>query len=139
MGRNVDDHDVHDRTLDLAPHLGDEWLMHGRTHEPHGTAARPAWRVTVRFRPDPPWPISERLEVADVIEDALHAAVGERRSLVLVYSDGLSVAIPVEADDGNRALASAAELLDRVLGAARLRDLGEVRATDVRPWQPSGR
>jgi hypothetical protein len=106
--------------------------MDRRPRSTPGTATTSGWHVKVRFRPRPPWPISERLEAAERIEDDLRRVVRTVSCSVLVYSDGLSVAVHVEAEDQDRALEGAADLLERALGAHRLRELGDVAVTSVR-------
>jgi len=109
--------------------------MDRRPRSTQGTAATFGWHVKVRFRPHPPWSISERLEAAERIEDDLRRVVPAFPCSVLVHSDGLSFAVHVEAGDQDGALEVAADLLEPALGAHRIRELDDVATTSA-PHSP---
>jgi hypothetical protein len=85
------------------------------------------WRVRLRYRQRPEVAAQERLAQARWIEDVLAGA-----SRVLVYADGLSVQLQVEAGSEPAAVVLAEARLEDVVGDSR-RVLGQVSVASVRP------
>jgi len=130
-------------TLGSGQRPGDEWHLTGGP-PPRSSATgwqlNPHWRVAIRFRQDPPRPIHERLDAAKRIEAELwRGASGAAPARVLVFTDGLAVAVHVQAREQQEAVQVAVDLLDRVFVAADIADLGEATAQVGPGWQPSQR
>jgi len=88
--------------------------------------------VRLRYRHGPDVALQERLAQARWIEEVL-----DRRSRVLVYTDGVSVLVHVEAESERAAIVRASERLDEVVGDSQ-RVLGQVSVASVRPVVANG-
>jgi hypothetical protein len=107
-----------------------------------GAAPRP-WRVRLRYVPHPAPTLVELLDLTRTVERALHElGYPVRPHSVLIRTDGIAIAVTVEAGEPAQAVQAARHVVAQVASrvGVDLGWLGVDREASVRPgWRPSSR